>query len=174
MMKITQSELWNVICLFGICFVLSCHKAEIDDPKEYQIVKNAYQSGHLTVVQAILMDRKKERELTTEETKLYFKSLFYLSEWREFFHEWDLLEAKPKELIFYYFKAILLSKDKRVVKRAEENALLELLSISPEACLLYLQWNGPKLKPNQKKIFLAQLKQFQTLIHRMDQELELR
>ncbi|MCW7504786.1 hypothetical protein [Leptospira paudalimensis] len=141
------------------------------DPKEFQIIKDAYSTGHLTVVQAILSDRKKERNLSLEEESLYLKSLFYLSEWNEFLKEWEGFEKKTPELILYYFKVILLSKEKKHAGMEEEKQLLDLMAVSPEACLLYLEWNKKQVKSKHKSLFLAQSKQFQNYLDRMNQEL---
>ncbi|MCW7461940.1 hypothetical protein [Leptospira limi] len=134
-------------------------------------MKDAYNTGHLTVVQAILSDRKKERKLSIEEESLYLKSLFYLSEWNEFLAEWKDNEKKTPELIMYYFKVILLSREKKQVGVEEERQLLELMAVSPEACLLYLQWKEKQLKTKHKSLFLAQIKQFQNYLDRMNQEI---
>ncbi|TGL74936.1 hypothetical protein [Leptospira levettii] len=163
-------RVWYMVIVI-IFFSFSCEKEQVIDPKEFQIVKDAYNTGHLTVVQAILSDRKKERKLSLEEENLYLKSLFYLSEWNEFLKEWNDTQKKTPELIMYYFKVILLSKEKIQVNLEEEKQLLELLVVSPEACLLYLQWNEKQIKTKHKSLFLAQSKQFQNYLNRMNQEL---
>lgn len=153
-------------------FFLHCKPNETFDPKEYKVVKEAYQSGHLTVVQVILKERKKERELSFEERKLFMKSLFYLSEWKDFFNEWKDLKEKTPELVLYYFKAINLSNENQQVNVSEEQSLVELMPISPEACLVYLQWKKNVRNPSQIKLFRAQTKQFKTLLDRMEKELD--
>lgn len=152
-------------CLFG------CHPNLQVDRNELKLIQDAYQSGNLTVVEAILRDRKKERGLSLEETKLFLKSLFYLNEWEDFFSEWEKTNEKPPELVLYYFKAILSSKVKREATASEINDLLVLLPVSPEACLLYLRSNDSKITKFQKQILLAQSKQFQTYLDILQKEL---
>ncbi|XDD47410.1 hypothetical protein AB3N60_04795 [Leptospira sp. WS39.C2] len=159
------------LILISFLIFVDCKHSPPPEPEEYQIVKNAYHSGHLTVVQSILSDRKKERDLTKEEQKLYLKSLFYLSEWKEFFKEWNQFETKTPDIVLYYFKAVVISREKPTIGIEEENLLLELLPVSPEACLLYLQWKGKKINPTQKKLFLAQSKQFDTFLSRIEKEI---
>lgn len=163
-------RVWFVVFVIFFSF-LGCEKEPEVDLKEFQIVKDAYNTGHLTVVQAILSDRKKERKLSIEEESLYLKSLFYLSEWNAFLEEWKGFERKTPELILYYFKVILLSKEKKQIGEEEEKRLLELMAVSPEACLLYLQWNEKQVKTKHKSLFLAQIKQFQNYLDRMNQEI---
>ncbi len=159
-----------VSVLFVILFPYCSPTSEFNST-DYKIITEAYHSGHLTIVSSILKEIRNEREFSQEEAILYSKTLFYLGEWREFFKNWPRIPNKTPEMILLYFKAVLISKLPIIVSPEDESNLLALLPVSPEACLLYLKLKKSKHPHKQKKIFLAQWKQFQTQIDRLNKEL---
>lgn len=161
----------NTIYILLAVIVFGCSPASAPEKNKFKILSEAFRAGHLTVVSSILKETKRRREFTEEEGVLYTKTLFYLGEWKEFFSFWSQLERKTPELVLLYFKAVLVSKERVSVSKEEETKLLELIPLSPEACLLYLKIHQERLPNQQKKLFLAQRKQFQTLIDRLDKEL---
>ncbi|MBM9590043.1 hypothetical protein JWG41_06275 [Leptospira sp. 201903075] len=161
----------NAICILLAVIVFGCSLSSTSDKNEFKILTEAFRAGHLTVVSSLLKETKHRREFTEEEGILYTKTLFYLGEWKEFFSFWSQLERKTPELVLLYFKAVLISNERVSVLKEEETKLLELVPLSPEACLLYLKIHQERLPKKQKKLFLAQRKQFQTLIDRLDKEL---
>ncbi|PJZ85379.1 hypothetical protein [Leptospira harrisiae] len=158
--------------LFTVLF-FQCSEKQIPVPSELKVLADAYHSGHLTVVSSILTDKKKERELLPLEEVLYTKTLFYLGDWKEFFSHWSELTYKTPELVLLYFKAVIVSKFPITISAEDESKLIELLPISPEACLLYLKLKNSKHPNQQKKLFLDQAKQFQTHLDRLEKELEI-
>lgn len=161
------------ILIFYLLFLLllQCSPSSSPEKNDLKILSEAFFAGHLTVVRSSLEDIKKERELSKEEEVLYSKSLFYLGEWKEFFFHWTGVPDKTPELILLYFKAVLVSQLPVTVSPEDESKLIELLAVSPEACLLYLKFNKIKTKEKQRKLFLAQWKQFQTQVDRLQKEL---
>ncbi|TGL17803.1 hypothetical protein EHQ47_18900 [Leptospira bourretii] len=161
----------NVFILFAILSFVRCSQATLSDSNELKVLSEAYHSGHLTVVSSVLKEKKKEEKLLPAEDLLYSKSLFYLGDWKEFFIHWIEVSQKPPELVLLYFKAVLVSKLPVTISSEDESKLIELLPISPEACLLYLKLKNTKDPIKQKKLFWAQWKQFQTHLDRLEKEL---
>lgn len=161
----------NVIILIFILSFVRCSQATLSDSNELKILSEAYHSGHLTVVSSVLKEKKKEEKLLPAEDLLYSKSLFYLGDWKEFFIHWQEVSHKSPELVLLYFKAVFVSKLPVTISSEDESKLIELLPISPEACLLYLKLKTTKDPIRQKKLFLAQWKQFQTQLDRLEKEL---
>lgn len=161
----------NVIILIVIFSFVRCSQATLSDSNELKILSEAYHSGHLTVVSSVLKEKKKEEKLLPAEDLLYSKSLFYLGDWKEFFIHWQEVSHKSPELVLLYFKAVFVSKLPVTISSEDESKLIELLPISPEACLLYLKLETTKDPIRQKKLFLAQWKQFQTQLDRLEKEL---
>ncbi|TGL69843.1 hypothetical protein [Leptospira jelokensis] len=158
------------ILLFGSQF--ACHNDETLDQKDYRILKDAYFSGHLTVVRSILEGKFKEKGLDPKETILYLKSLFYLKDWKEFFLVWKESKIQSPEMVLLYFKAMLLVKQDETVKETELTQLMDLVMVSPEAILLYLRVKKHKINTNEKKLFLAQVKGFRNTLDVLEKELE--
>ncbi|WP_244932490.1 hypothetical protein [Leptospira yanagawae] len=157
------------ILLFGS--QITCHRGEPSETKEYQILKDAYLSGHLTVVRSILAGKSKERGLHPKESILYLKSLFYLKEWKEFFLVWKDSNIHPPELVLLYFKVLLLVGEDENVNEAELNQLMDLVMVSPEAILLYLRVKNHKISVSEKKLFLAQVNAFRNTLDVLEKEL---
>lgn len=149
---------------------LSCSK-QVSDRSELKILKEAYRSGHLTVVNSILKDIQKNRKFVSEEEVLFAKTLFYQGNWSEFFSHWNSIQNKTPEIVLLYFKAVILSKTQVTVSANDESRLVDLLTVSPEACLLYLKFTKHKDRIHEKKLLLAQGKQFQTHLDRLQKEL---
>ncbi|TGK87450.1 hypothetical protein EHQ24_02665 [Leptospira noumeaensis] len=157
-----------VVLVFSI---LNCLKNSESEKKNSKILRDAFHNGQLSFVQTILQEIKEERELTEEESLFYFKTLFYSGKWKEFFSLWTQINTKTPEIVLLYFKAVLISKQPVLVSTEDEKKLLDLLPISPEACLLYLKYQKKGTSSKQKKLFLAQGKLFQTHIDRLGIEL---
>ncbi|MCW7493885.1 hypothetical protein ND861_14790 [Leptospira sp. 2 VSF19] len=156
--------------MLAIFVYLSCAKPS-PDQSEIKILKDAYRSGHLAVVMSILKEIQDKRSFVGEEEVLFAKTLFYQGNWKEFFSFWDSVQNKTPEIVLLYFKAVLISKEPVPVSTNDEFKLVELLPVSPEACLLYLKFTKDKNKIHEKKLFLAQSKQFQTHLDRLHLEL---
>lgn len=159
-----------VFCLLFFPF-LHCSRSSPTHANDFKILSDAFHAGHLTVVRSRLVEIKNDRDLTKEEVALYAKTLFYLGEWKEFFAHWAGVSHKTPELILLYFKAVFVSSLPVIVSAEDESKLIELLSVSPEACLLYLKLNQSKWQGKQRKLFLAQWKQFQTQVDRLQKQL---
>ncbi|MCW7470145.1 hypothetical protein [Leptospira kanakyensis] len=160
---------WFYILL--VFSALNCSKNNESEKKNFKILRDAFHNGQLSFVQTILLEIKEERELTEEESLFYFKTLFYSGKWKELFLHWTQIHTKTPEMVLLYFKAVLISKESVLVSPEDEKKLLELLPISPEACLLYLKFQKKGTSSKQKKLFLAQGKLFQTHIDRLVNEL---
>ncbi|PJZ44771.1 hypothetical protein [Leptospira brenneri] len=163
-----KSKLVNFLFVFSLGF---CSEGSESEKKDFKVLSEAFRLGHISFVNSILKEKKEERELTERELTIYFKTLFYSGQWKELFSEWSFVKHKPPEMVLLYFKALLLSKEAISVSQEDEVKLLELLPVSPEACLLYLKIYKKKTPSNQKKIFSAQSKQFQTHLDRLHKEL---
>ncbi|PKA11482.1 hypothetical protein CH372_14175 [Leptospira meyeri] len=161
----------NGYILLSVFIFIRCSQVAIPESNDLKVLSEAYLAGHLTVVSSILREKKKEQKLLPSEELLYCKSLFYLGDWKEFFAHWSEVSYKTPELILLYFKAVLVSKFPVTISSEDESRLIELLTISPEACLLYLKLKNTKDPTKQKKLFLAQWKQFQTHLNRLEKEL---
>lgn len=159
-----------VVCWLFFLF-LHCSQSSPPHSKDLKILSDAFRAGHLAVVKSRLVEIRNDRELTKEEVALYTKTLFYLGEWKEFFVHWPEVSHKTPELILLYFKALLVSPLPVNVSVEDESKLIELLAVSPEACLLYLKLNQSKKQGKQRKLFLAQWKQFQTQVDRLQKQL---
>ncbi|EOQ95886.1 hypothetical protein LEP1GSC195_2322 [Leptospira wolbachii serovar Codice str. CDC] len=154
-----------------ILFCVYCSPPSSSEKNEYKILTEAYRAGHLTVVSSIFKEIRGKRKFTEEEEVLYTKTLFYSGEWKEFFKHWSEVSVKTPEMVLFYFKAVLLAKTPISVSSSDESKLIELLPVSPEACLLYLKFIKNKHTNKEKKLFLAQWKQFQTQADRLRKEL---
>lgn len=163
-----MKKLFSLIFMIITC--LSCFNSP-NDKKEINLLTEAYRSGHLTVVSSMLKEIQENRKFTNEEEVLYIKTLFYQANWKDFFSHWVSVQNKTPELVLLYFKAVLLSKTPVAVSSEDESKLIELLSVSPEACLLYIKFTKNKNRLQEKKLILAQGKQFQTHLDRLIKEL---
>lgn len=161
---------WILFLLISV--TISCSQQEKSDPKEFQILKEAYLTGHLTVVRSILEEKFKESDLNPKETILYLKTLFYLKAWNEFLNVWKQSEFKSPELILLYYKVYLLGGQDSNQKDEELGHLLDLIIVSPEAMLLYLRLQNYQISHSEKKLFLAQVKGFRNSLDVLQKELE--
>ncbi|TGL87866.1 hypothetical protein EHQ68_00455 [Leptospira congkakensis] len=161
----------KLISLFALLSLLGCSESSESGKKDFKVLSDAFRSGHLTIVKSILSEKKESTDLSEDELFIYLKTLFYSGDWKDFFIIWSELKHKTPEMVLLYFKAVLLSKEKIVISEEDEKKLFELVSVSPEACLLLLRIQNGKTSTKQKQLFLAQTKHFQTHLDRLQKEM---
>lgn len=139
-------------------FLIFCH-CNLEETKD-SFWMEAYRTGHLDLALVLLEELRENRDLNEEEILTLGKLYFFLRKPSKLRELMDSIPNPSFELVLVHARSLLAHGYSSAEKKALKPKLESLISLSPEALVLYLKLFPGKENPEIQ----AQAEYFRTLL----------